>query len=258
MKIFFHPLFVVFVILAFFAGVGGFALALIIAVLVHEFSHIIAASHFGIRTKQLCLLPFGAQVEINAAFLVKRERIIILLAGSFGNMIFAVLLGSLLWLFPMFFVSLEILIIANAIPSILNLLPIYPLDGGKIFAMLSARSQRFIQIFSNLLFALCIVIGFIFLNLMLILFSVTMLFMINLDFKNSTFVSKFNHQKKIGKIHEIAITSDATLFDMYKSLSKTAYTKFIITDKQNKVIYENDLEQLLLENEKLIRLDQLL
>ena len=149
MKLSIHPLFFLFVALSVFGGFWGIAAALLAAVLLHEYSHAIAARSFGVRTHQIRLLPFGAQVEIDAALLPTHKRVIILLSGSLGNIAAALLIGGLLWTFPNLFLLWEVLIIANALPAILNLLPIYPFDGGKIIETLFgprvAKINRFIS-----------------------------------------------------------------------------------------------------------------
>lgn len=159
------------------------AVALLAGCLVHEFSHALIAAHFGVRTDALRLLPFGAEICIDCAFLSTDKKVLILLAGSMGNIIIAIGLSSLLWLFPQFFLMFEVLIIANALPGILNLLPIYPLDGGKILYLVFSK-KRLIIYWSNAFFiglfaASCL----LFFNIALLLLCVVMIISINFDLK---------------------------------------------------------------------------
>ena len=209
MKIVFHPLFIVAVVLALWAGLGFFVFAAVVAVLVHEASHAVAANHFGIRAKKLTLLPFGAQVDIDCAFLPRRQQILILLAGSFGNIIAIIIASSFLWIFPNLFTFLEMFIIANAIPALLNLLPVYPLDGWKILMALCGRKNKRKGSFE--------------------------------------FVSRFCKvgNARNGVVREIAVRSDMTIFAVYKLISYKNVTKFIIIDMLNRSFFENELEQFL-------------
>lgn len=246
-----HPLFIVFIASAFVLNFGTFALALLFAVLVHELGHIVTAKYYGIRPSRLRLLPFGAELSIDCTFLPSRERIIILLSGPFANIMAAILFGSLLWLFPGQFITFEILIFANAIPAVINLLPIYPLDGGKILFELIRRTRllSLIQTTSTAVFIALILFGFLVnFNPALIIMAAMMIIMLNLEFKHNTYTSKFNTlHKKGGPVTEITITPQDTLFDIYKRVSAKHYTKFIIRGNETKPLYENDLEILLLK-----------
>jgi len=183
MKVILHPLFLVVLVVAFIGGFGWIAVALLFAVLVHEFSHILVARHFGVRTDKLRLLPFGAEVCIDCAFLSKDKKIKILLAGPMGNIIFAIVCSSLLWLFPQFFMVVEILVIANAVPGVLNLLPIYPLDGGKILYLV-AGERKWVVWWSNAFFVgLFIASCIFFFNVALLLMCVMMIVCINFELK---------------------------------------------------------------------------
>ena len=245
-----HPLFILFLFVSLISGLGLFALSLLTAVIIHESSHALIAHHYGVKTKCLKLLPFGAQIEMDIAFMPKNQKILILLAGSFGNIIFALTLGALMWTFPSMFMVWESLILTNASIAILNLLPIYPLDGGKILHTLFGKSARKTsQIISTLFFItllfFSILISF---NSSLIIMSVTMLLMINLEFGQSELTSRFKSHTSNSQIHSVAITSNTTLFATYKLISPRYFTQFIISDKSNKILYENQLEDLLISH----------
>jgi len=183
MKVILHPLFVVVLAVAIVGGFGWIAAALLFAVLVHEFSHMLVASLLGVRTDKLRLLPFGAEVSIDCAFLTKDKKIWILLAGPIGNIVLAIVLSSLLWLFPQVFLVVEVLIIANAIPGFLNLLPIYPLDGGKILHLV-AGERKWVVWWSNIFFGgLFIASCLFFFNIALLVMCVMMVICINFELK---------------------------------------------------------------------------
>ena len=176
--------------------IGAFThfLALLVAVLVHELVHIIAARHFGVKVERLKLLPFGAQIDIDVGFLPKEKRTIILLAGIFGNIIFTIIFFAFLWMVPGIFIWFEKLVLANAVVVVMNLLPFWPLDGGKL---------------------------------------------VGLGGGGSSFVSRFKQRQKQGRIIEVAVLPSMTLFDVYKLVSRSNYTKFIMGDRS---FYESDLE----------------
>ena len=186
-----HPLFFVVVGFSLLFGLGAFVIALVIVVLVHELSHLLVAAHYGVRAEKLRLLPFGAELQIDSSNLEKREKIIIYLAGPIGNIVFALIASGFLWLTPQYFTFLEYVIIASFFPAVLNLLPIYPLDGGKILKLLGkSKFQFFVKMISNLAAVALLIIGiFVMFNPPLILFAATIILTVNFERRESNFIS---------------------------------------------------------------------
>ncbi len=65
----------------------------------------------------------------------RRDSALISLAGPVSNMLLAIVLSVLLYIVPIFAVSVLLtpIIVLNVVLAIFNLVPIHPLDGGKIF-----------------------------------------------------------------------------------------------------------------------------
>ncbi|AMV11800.1 MULTISPECIES: site-2 protease family protein [Geobacillus] len=110
-------------------------------VLVHELGHAAAAAFFSWRVKRILLLPFGGVAEVeehgNRPF---REEWIVTLAGP-AQHLWLVAAAFFLWKAGMMDGgSWELFFRYNAAIFALNLLPIWPLDGGKLlFLLLSYR-----------------------------------------------------------------------------------------------------------------------
>ncbi|MCL2846408.1 MAG: M50 family metallopeptidase [Firmicutes bacterium] len=243
-----------------FAIVGGFwpfAAALLFAVIVHEVSHIIAARAYGIRAGGMRILPFGAAVTIDADFLPPRDRVMILLAGSLGNAVVGLLISGMLWLAPAAFMLWEVMITAMAVPAILNLLPIYPLDGGKIITtLLGPKSVRPMLWMSTAFFAVLLVIGVVLVNFPLVIVSVMLLTCAHTE-SSIKFTSLFR-KKRPGAVWEVAVSGEMTLLDIYKRVHPHRHTKFVVTDRGHQSFYENTLEQWITEKTCLAQLDDFL
>lgn len=116
-------------------------LTLFTIVLIHEMGHVCAALFAGVTVKSVQLLPFGGVAVIeDHGRLTASQEIGIALAGPLQNGIMIGLawgVGGLGLGNPAF---LDYFIEANAIIALFNLLPILPLDGGKIVkAAMSVR-----------------------------------------------------------------------------------------------------------------------
>lgn len=101
-----------------------------ISILLHEMAHMIVGVCLGLKIKKIMFNPLGVCLE----FIGYREnkktikRIIINLSGPLFNFIFAIIISHLNIEY-----KLKIdLFYTNLLLGIFNLLPIIPLDGGKI------------------------------------------------------------------------------------------------------------------------------
>ncbi|QVK20168.1 hypothetical protein KHQ82_07495 [Mycoplasmatota bacterium] len=91
----------------------------------HELAHVIASRCFKKKVNKITILPFGGIFEINDHQNVNLlEEVIILIAGPLGSL---------------FLLQFEAIYHINMIILIFNLIPIYPLDGGKIFEVILCR-----------------------------------------------------------------------------------------------------------------------
>ena len=102
----------------------------IISILLHEMAHMIVGVCLGLKIKKIMFNPLGVCLE----FIGYREnkktikRIIINLSGPLFNFIFAIIISHLNIEY-----KLKIdLFYTNLLLGIFNLLPIIPLDGGKV------------------------------------------------------------------------------------------------------------------------------
>ncbi|MCZ8513354.1 M50 family metallopeptidase [Paenibacillus filicis] len=133
----FHPLFSIIVLLSALTGYFVEIITLFGIVLIHELGHAAAAKGLGWKVKEVQLLPFGgvAVVEEHSDIPVWQD-LTVALAGPLQNA-WMMAVGSLLagWgLLPpvwgAYFVQ------ANLLIGLFNMLPIFPLDGGKVLLAL--------------------------------------------------------------------------------------------------------------------------
>jgi Zn-dependent protease len=108
-----------------------FALALIFCLVVHEYGHIRAMKHFGMKTKGIYLIPFVGGLALSDARINTRwQDVCISMMGPFFGFALSLLSLVAYWLTgSIFFAGLSAF---NALLNLFNLLPILPLDGGHI------------------------------------------------------------------------------------------------------------------------------
>lgn len=120
-------------------------------VFIHEMGHVVAAHFFSWRIKKIQLLPFGGVAEMdehgNKPF---KEELIVILAGPFQH----IWLIALSYIFASFSPTYdtwfhEPFVFQNLVILMFNLLPIWPLDGGKLMFLLLSLKMPFYHAHRN-------------------------------------------------------------------------------------------------------------
>lgn len=162
-KIHIHPLFWLIAFTAIISARFFELLILFFIVFVHELGHGLAATYFSWRVKKIMLLPFGGMVETDEfGNRPLKEETFVVLAGPFQH----ILLGLIFAIFYHFsLISSEFystLINYNLMIFLFNCLPIYPLDGGKIIYLLTAKYFSFFTAFKWTLLVSLMILTFFF------------------------------------------------------------------------------------------------
>ena len=128
-----------FLILFYFTKQIDIYIVMIIFAIIHELGHLIFGIILGLRPEKMDLMPTGLAIsfKINVDYYNKKigkgnlftiKKILVALAGPFTNLLMVIIFS-----FLNIDYNLKLMIIySNWLMFFFNLLPIYPLDGGRI------------------------------------------------------------------------------------------------------------------------------
>ena len=127
-----HPLFlIVGVWYAFTGELFLFLLSALVAVQ-HECAHAFAAYKLGYKLNAIVLMPFGAVIDGDMKGISFKDEIYVALCGPFCNLITAVFFVALWWFIPTMYAFTDTVFYASLSIALVNFLPAYPLDGGRV------------------------------------------------------------------------------------------------------------------------------
>ena len=131
-------IFIFLIIFYFTKQIEIYAMIMLFA-LIHELGHLLAGILMGMKPEKIELMPFGVSIsfkikveeynkKIKKGNMLEIKKILVALAGPLTNFIIIVIASNInIDLFKAL-----IIIYTNFLIMIFNLLPIYPLDGGRI------------------------------------------------------------------------------------------------------------------------------
>ena len=261
----FHWSFLVLGIFLIIFGKSGVFLCYVVFGILHELAHSLVGKKLGYKLNIITMMPYGASLSGNNSPLKPIDEIEIALAGPIFNLLMVMLAVFLKYVNLPCQQILDIVRDVNLSYLIFNLLPVFPLDGGRILlAILSIKIKRktafkicfyvglAITIFCFILFFISFKYG---LNYMLGINAIFLLIGLFNDDKTSYYININTLNNSLDKIEKgtqvkvFAVLEDANLFETYKLLDKYNINQILVFDKNSKlkkVIMDFDFEKYLL------------
>jgi Zn-dependent protease len=132
----------------------GLILLFFVCVILHELGHSLTARRYGVRVPRILLLPIGGMAEFDRIPRKPSQELLITLAGPAVNFLLVAVLLPLSWrglfsteeITPYSLADLvDQLWYANLVMGLFNLLPVFPMDGGRIFRALLAYKLPYLR-----------------------------------------------------------------------------------------------------------------
>ena len=212
-----------------------------VVVTIHELSHAVIAKQLGYKLNKFYIMPYGACLNYSNNVFAGNDEFYISIAGPTINIILCVCCVAVWWIFPSTYYYLDYFCFCNLMLASFNLLPCFPLDGGRVFVCLLSKkidkekaykiSLFFNYILSSLLTILFIIscfkqINFSYLFVAIFLFAGT----VSPDkYTNYDYLSlNVNRRSLYKKSCNVKILAVDSSMSIYKLLAKFSKYKFNI------------------------------
>ncbi|QFI69826.1 site-2 protease family protein [Sinorhizobium alkalisoli] len=228
------------------AGIA-FVLAIFVCVVLHEFGHIAVARHFGVKTPDITLLPIGGVARLERMPEEPKEEFLIAIAGPLVNVAIAgillLLLGTTAGMEQIQDIEdpqlgfLARLAGVNIFLVLFNLIPAFPMDGGRVLrAALASRMSwsRATQVAATIGQGLAFVFGFVglFYNPLLIFIGIFVYLAATAEAQNAQ-IRDLSDSVLVGDvmITEFArLERSASIDEAIESLLATTQREFPVVD----------------------------
>lgn len=167
----------------FFSDSIGLLVATFIFITLHEYGHCLMAKYFVIDVRGITIYPIGGVAIIKFPIYHPKEEFLITLAGPYVNFLLIIVFGTIKYFFNSINTSLSVALYVNIVILMFNLIPAFPLDGGRllraVLVILTKNYQtvtfyvvRFSQAICIVMFFLGFYLGYVWLSVIFLLIFV--------------------------------------------------------------------------------------
>ena len=250
-----HPLFFIFGLYFAFTGKVFSFIVYTLCAVIHELGHFNQSEKLGYALNKIVLMPYGALIKGDMSELRYKDEVLIALAGPFYNLSIGFFVVALWWIFPLTYPYTEIMGVANFSLAIINLLPCYPLDGGRVILAtlslcLSRKTAKIIVKSLSILLSLILLAFFIYsifiqINLTLLFFSLFILVGVVDKRDQSDYVKIYQNltyksSNRPQTVKRIIVSGETEIKWLYKTINKEYYYQILVENNGKKVLIEGE------------------
>lgn len=231
-------------------------------VLTHEYGHYLVAKKCGYKLDSFIIAPYGVNLNYKERAFDSKDEILIALAGPLVNIILSFIVVSLWWILPNLYNYTSDFVNQSLMLGLFNLLPCYPLDGGRIFIGLISQNMERKKAVKIIYY-----LNYLFSALLLVLFFITCFFDFNptlclcavfliLGVVDSKFESKYQslsfYKKKIKNFSKpllLTVDENVCLAQLIKHIEINKFTIFVVNFSNLKTVFldENNIKLMTLK-----------
>jgi Zn-dependent protease len=242
-------------------GVGFMALYIMIlflCVVLHEYGHALTAKRYGIKTRDIILSPIGGLARLEDIPEAPIKEFNIAIAGPLVNLVIAAVIGIVIYLrglpFIPDFVSivdlynptglLSLVLVVNLALFVFNLIPAFPMDGGRILrALLSIKLDRVVATRIAMYVGRFLAVGmFVFAvyswGMVLAVISVFVWYTSGAEYQNILLKDKLNNTLvsdiMLKEFTKVAL--DTTFHVLINTFRKTGENNYLVYSDDNRII----------------------
>jgi len=137
------------------AGGVAYVLAVFAIIVLHELGHALTARRFGIATRDITLLPIGGIARLERMPSKPSEELLVAIAGPAVNVVLAMLLFATVVAMGAFEDVARVSLVGgpllvklmwtNVAICVFNLIPAFPMDGGRVLRALVAMRTSYVR-----------------------------------------------------------------------------------------------------------------
>ncbi|MBQ8452060.1 MAG: hypothetical protein IJ538_04740 [Clostridia bacterium] len=230
----------------------------IIFMILHELSHVAVARKLGYLPAKVRLSFFGAKLEGFDDFSAGDE-IKVIFAGPLFNLCICVICFLCFWFWPESYNFLNDILTVNLSLFVFNMLPIFPLDFGRVLLVLFSKKvsrKTALKIVKNIsvfmiliLFLVFLISAFFEFNLLIGISSINLFFMATNSASQTSFKRSLFFENKLKKIKSgliqkcVYVSCNCNNIMLFRHIDGYHLTKFIFVDEKGRKVSEmNEIE----------------